>query len=127
MSELVTQPITTQLSIDMPSGDLLAHLATMEKLTKQAARRTLGQQAIDLHSVLLQQSLMLEAESGLVEPIEIPEALIRPDITSSEVQCEMALQRRSANRQIGNIAGVLSIVERDAGAPEWGRRLLSQL
>lgn len=111
----------------MPSGDLLAHLATMEKLTKQAARRTLGQQAIDLHSVLLQQSLMLEAESGLVEPIEIPEALVRPDITSPEVQCEMALQRRSANRQIGNIAGVLSIVERDAGAPEWGRRLLSQL
>ncbi len=127
MSELLTQPTTGQLTIDMPSGDLLAHLATMEKLTKQAVRRTLGQQAIDLHSVLLQQSLMLEAESGLVEPIEIPEALIRPDITSSEVQSEMALQRRSANRQIGNIAGVLSIVERDAGAPEWGRRLLSQL
>lgn len=127
MSELVTKPTTGQLRINMPSGDLLARLATMEKLAKQAARRTLGQQAIDLHSVLLQQSLMLEAESGLVEPIEIPEALIRPDITSPEVQCEMALQRRSANRQIGNIAGVLSIVERDAGAPEWGRRLLSQL
>ena len=126
MSELLTQPIT-QLTIDMPPSDLLTRLATMEKAARQATCRGLGQQAVDLHSVLLQQSLMLEAESGLVEPIEIPEALIRPDVTSSEVQCEMALQRRSANRQIGNIAGVLSIIERDAGAPEWSRRLLSQL
>lgn len=126
MSELLTQPIT-QLTIDMSPGDLLTRLVTMEKAARQATRRSLGQQAVDLHSALLQQSLMLEAESGLVEPIEIPEALIRPDITSSEVQCEMALQRRGANRQIGNIAGVLSIIERDTGAPEWSRRLLSRL
>ncbi len=127
MLELTAIP-TQELSLDMPAKDLSEHLTGLDKLARQATRLSLGHQALDLHSALLQQSIMIEATSGVVEPVELPDALLRPDLTSPEVQVEMALQRRSANRQIGNVAGVLSLIEcSPADAPLWRRRTLSDL
>lgn len=127
MTELLTNHDTETLSLDMPADELLHLLAELEKLECQTTRLRLGHQALDLHSALLQQSLMIEAASGIVEPIEVPVALLRPDITSPEVQNEMALQRRGANRQIGNIAGVLSMIERSTTDERWQWRLRSGL
>jgi hypothetical protein len=127
MSELTT--ITTHdLSLDMPADELAQQLAELSKVSRQATRLRLGHQALDLHSALLQQSIAIEAASGVVEPIELPATLLRPDLTSPEVQVEMALQRRSANRQIGSVAGVLSLIERSPDdAPLWRRRERSGL